>query len=123
MFDEKIPALNGMTPQYEFVPARYSTTQIYEYKLYGLTKIMIFIGGSRQIGKTTLALTAIGAKGFSEFSSSSCDALPSPSLPFVFQSSTRQKKPSRFCRLSRHILIEIAGSAGGLNLCKENGCL
>ncbi|NBQ53838.1 MAG: hypothetical protein EBU49_09690 [Proteobacteria bacterium] len=86
-----------------------------------MTKKMVFIGGPRQIGKTTLALTAIGAKGFSEFSSSSCDALPFPSPRFPVIHTI--KKPSRFCRLSRHILIEIAGSAGGLNLCKENGCL
>ncbi len=35
---------------------------LYEYILHDLTKKMVFIGGPRQIGKTTLALTAIGAK-------------------------------------------------------------
>ena len=39
-----------------------SRRYLYEYILHDLTKKMVFIGGPRQIGKTTLALTAIGAK-------------------------------------------------------------
>ena len=39
-----------------------SNRYLYEYILHDLTKKMVFIGGPRQIGKTTLALTAIGAK-------------------------------------------------------------